>query len=282
VTNRRWWGAAAVLLLLAALAGCGDGSAGPRGRAAAPAPAGQLTATPGVVRAGICPLDGGARSPLGQDRLAAFQDELLRRLGFKLALRMRVSTLPSCATPAAGLSDRTLDLVATAPNDQAADRSQTLATEPYLVVQYALVVRAGSPPAGAGLGGLGAGATVGVLAGTRGGAWAEGRLGSRGARVVPFADERAAAAALAAGGCDALLLPRAGAVRATRTVPGLRLGRLIDAGERATFLVAAANPALRRRVDRMLEEIVFDGSYAVIFDRHLSPTPVPIDFLPPD
>jgi ABC-type amino acid transport substrate-binding protein len=268
--------------MLVALAGCGHGDAGPRRSAATPGPAGGLTATPGIVRIGVCPLGGATRSPLGPDQLAAFQGELLRRLGFKLALRIQVSRVPGCARPAMPLSDRTLDLVATAPDGRAADRSQTLETEPYLVVQYALVVRAGSPAAVAGLGGLGAGTRVGVLAGTRGAAWAKGRLASRGADVVPFADERAAAAAIAAGRCDALLLPRAGAVRTARTVPGLRIGRLVDAGERASFLVSAANPALRARVDRMLEEIVFDGSYAVIFARHLSPTPVPIDFLPPD
>jgi ABC-type amino acid transport substrate-binding protein len=264
------------------LAGCGGGGAAPRRSAAPPAPVGGLTATPGIVRAGICPLDGGTRSPLGPGQLAAFQDELLRRLGFKLALRMRMSSLPSCARPATALADRTLDLVATAPNDRAADRSQTLATEPYLVVQYALVARAGAPAAGAGLGGLGPGTRLGVLAGTRGAAWAGGRLAGRSVRLVPLTDERAVATAIAAGRYDALLLPRAGAVRTARTVPGLRLGRLVDAGEQASFLVSAANPALRARVDRMLEEIVFDGSYAVIFDRHLSPTPVPIDFLPPD
>jgi ABC-type amino acid transport substrate-binding protein len=270
------------LLVLAALAGCGDGAAGPRRSAAPPAPTGGLTATPGIVRAGICPLDPSIRSPLDPDRLAAFQGELLRRLGFKLALRMQVSRLPGCTRPAAALSDRTLDLVATAPNDQAAHRSHTLQTEPYLVVQYALVVRAGARAAGTGLGGLGAGTRLGVLAGTRGAAWAAGRLAGRGVRLVPLADKRAASVAVAAGRCDALLLPRAGAVRTTRTVPGLRIGRLVDAGERASFLVSATNPALAARVDRMLEEVVFDGSYAVIFDRHLSPTPVPIDFLPPD
>jgi ABC-type amino acid transport substrate-binding protein len=277
----RWREAIAAQLLLFTLAGCA-GATDPRGGSApAPASAGQLTATPGIVRAGICPPDG-TRLPLRPDRLEAFQAELLRRLGFKLALRMQVSTLPSCTRASTALSDRTVDMVATAPTPEATGRSGTLQTEPYLVVQYAMVVDTGSPDAGAGLAGLGSGTRVGVLAGTRGAAWASGRLGDRGASLIPFANERAAAAAIAAGRCDALLLPRASAIRATKAAPGLRIDRLVDAGEQATFLVAAGNPAFRSRVDRMLEEIVFDGSYAVIFDRHLAPTPVPIDFLPPD
>jgi ABC-type amino acid transport substrate-binding protein len=279
----RWPGAIAALLLLCALTGC-TGVIDPRsGNVPAPAPAGQLTAIPGIVRAGICPPDG-TRLPLRPDRLKAFQAELLRRLGFKLALRMQVSTLPSCTRASTALSDRTVDLVATAPTPEATGRSGTLQTEPYLVVQDALVVDTGSPDAGAGdgLAGLGSGSRVGVLAGTHGAAWASSRLGDRGVTLISYADDRAAAAALAADRCDALLLPRASAIRTTRTVPGLRVDRLIDVGERATFLVGAGNPAFRSRVDRMLEEIIFDGSYAVIFDRHLAPTPVPIDFLPPD
>jgi ABC-type amino acid transport substrate-binding protein len=281
VVRWRWRGTHAALLLLCALAGCAGATDSSRGNAAAPAAAGQLTATPGIVRAGICPPDDRGL-PLRPDRLEKFQGELLRRLGFKLALRMQVSTLPSCTRASAVLSDRTVDLVATPPGPEATGRPETLQTEPYLVVQYALVVDTGSPAARAGLAGLGSGARVGVLAGTRGAAWATRRLGDWGARLVPFANDRAAAAAIAADRCDALLLPRASAIRTTRTVPGLRVDRLIDVGERATFLVAAGNPAFRSRVDRMLEEIIFDGSYAVIFDRHLAPTPVPIDFLPPD
>jgi ABC-type amino acid transport substrate-binding protein len=269
----------AALLLLVALAGCA-GATGPSGGTAS-ASAGRLTAIPGRVRVGICP-PVGTRLPLRPDRLKGFQGELLRRLGFKLALRMQVSTLPSCAPAAAALSDRSVDLVATAPGPVPASRSGTLQTEPYLVVQYALVVAGGSSAARDGLAGLGSGTRVGVLAGSQGAAWASGRLGNRGVGIIAFANVQAAATAIAAGGCDALILPRAGAIRTIGAVPGLRIDRLLDAGERARFLVGAGNPGLRSRVDRMLEEIVFDGSYAVIFGRHLGPTPVPVDFLPPD
>jgi ABC-type amino acid transport substrate-binding protein len=278
MASRRWSTTAASLLLLAALAGCADAT-GPSG-GNTPAPAGQLTATPGIVRAGICP-PAKTRLPLPLDRLEAFQGELLRHLGFKLAIRMQVSTLPSCARPATALSERTVDLVASAPGHDVAGGSGTLQTEPYLVVQYALVV-ADSSAARDGLVGLGAGTRVGVLASTRGAAWADDRLGRRGADIVRFADEQAAAKAIATGGYQALILPRTSAIRTTKAVRGLRIERLLDVGERAYFLTAAGNPALQRRVDRMLEEIVFDGSYAVIFARHLAPTPVPIDFLPPD
>jgi ABC-type amino acid transport substrate-binding protein len=271
------------LFLLAVLAGCADATnpSGGTAPATAPAATGRLTATPGTVRAGICPL-GTTRVPLRADRIEAFQAELLRRLGFKLALRTQVSTLPSCSRPATALADQTVDLVATAPGEEATDRAGILQTEPYLVVQYALVVGAGSPIARDGLGALDAGTTVGVLAGTQGAAWASARLGTRGVTIVRFADERAAVTAITDDRCDALILPRANAIRTTRTVPRLQIDRLLDAGERATFLVAAANPALRSRIDRMLQEIVFDGSYAVIFGRHFAPTPVPVDFLPPD
>jgi ABC-type amino acid transport substrate-binding protein len=278
VARRRWRTATALLSLLAVLVGCADAT--DQGGGIAPA-AGQLTSTPGIVRAGTCP-PRTTRVPLPADRIEAFQAEFLRRLGFKLALRMQVSTLPSCSRPATALADQTVDLVATAPGDRTTDLAGTLQTEPYLVVQYALVVGAGTPTARDGLGFLDAGTRVGVLSGTQGAAWARARLGTRGATVVPFMDERAAVAAVADGRCDVLILPRADAIRAARTAPGLRIDRLLDAGERATFLVAAANPALRSRIDRMLEEIVFDGSYAVIFGRHFAPTPVPVDFLPPD
>jgi ABC-type amino acid transport substrate-binding protein len=270
--------ATAALLVLAVLAGC----AGPTGSNAGGAPAaGQLTATPGIVRAGICPLRR-TRLLLRPKQIEAFQDELLRRLGYKLALRMQVSTLPSCSEPAAALGDQTVDLLATAPGPDLASHDGVLQTEPYLVVQYALVVAAGSTSGQDGLGSLGSGARIGVLAGTRGESWARGRFARRGATVVPFVDGRAAAAAITGGNYHAAILPRADAVRVAKAVPGVRIDRLLDVGERATFQVAADNPDLRARVDRMLEEIVFDGSYAVIFHRHLAPTPVPVDFLPPD
>jgi ABC-type amino acid transport substrate-binding protein len=275
--------AASLLFVLVVLVGCADATnpSGGTTPATVPAAVSQLTATPGIVRAGICPV-GTTRVPLRADRIEAFQAEFLRRLGFKLALRMQASILPSCSRPATALADRTLDLVATAPGQEATGRAGILQTEPYLVVQYALVVGAGSRTARDGLGALAAGTRVGVLGGTQGAAWASARLGTRGVTIVRFADERAAVTAIADGRCDALILPRASAIRATRTAPGLRIDRLLDAGERATFLVAAANPALRSRIDRMLEEIVFDGSYAVIFSRHFAETPVPVDFLPPD
>ena len=270
--------AAAVLLVLALLAGC----AHPTGRDDARAPvADPLTTTPGVVRAGICP-PGGARPTLRRDRLAAFQEELLRRLGYKLALRMQVSSLPSCSEPAAVLAGRGVDLLATAPGPHPAGRSGVLQTEPYLVVQYALVVAGGSTGGQAGGAGLETGARIGVAAGTPGETWARDRFAGRGDGVVPLLDVRAAAAATARGDYQALILPRADAVRVTRAVPNLSIARLLDVGEQATFQVAAGNPALRARVDQMLEEIVFDGSYAVIFHRHLAPAPVPVDFLPPD
>lgn len=268
------------LVLLAGMTGCARDTTSTR--EAAPTPPGhQLTATPGIVRAGICP-PAATRLRLHPGRVEAFQGELLRRLGFKLALRMQISTLATCERPAEQLAGQRVDLVVTAPGQEQAGQPGTLHTEPYLVVQYALVVTAGSRVDKDGLAGLVAGTRVGVLAGSQGAAWARDRLGRRGVRTLPFADQRAAVAALARGGCDALILPRAGAVRATSASTGLRVRRLIDAGERATFLVAAANPALGSRIDRMLEEIVFDGSYAVIFHRHLAPTPVPVDFLPPD
>jgi ABC-type amino acid transport substrate-binding protein len=222
--------------------------------------------------------------PLSPDRVEAFQGELLRRLGYKLALRMQVSNLPGCARAAAALADRNLDLVVTAPGDDTGRRAGLLHTEPYLVVQYALLVAADSPRNRDGLGALGAGTRVGVQAGTTAVRWARAHLGRRGVGIVPVRDGRAAAAALAAGRYQALILPRTSAIRATRTAtaPGLRIDRLLEVGEQGRFLVAASNPALRARVDSMLEQIVYDGSYATIFSRHLAPTPLPVDFLPPD
>jgi ABC-type amino acid transport substrate-binding protein len=282
MARRCWSLAACALLLAAALAGCAGhvGRADPGGgEAVAPAPGGRLTVAPGLVRAGTCPPDRPGL-PLAPDRVEAFQVQLLRRLGFKLALRVQVSALPDCARAAQLLAGRRLDLVATAPGDNPAPG--TLQTEPYLVVQYALVVPAGWPRTQDGLGALRAGTQIGVLAGTAGARWARGRLGGRGVGVAAFPDERAAEAAMAADRCDALILPRAGAIRAARAVPRLRVDRLLDVGEQATLLVAAANPMLRARVDSMLEQVVYDGSYATIFHRHFAPTPVPVDFLPPD
>jgi ABC-type amino acid transport substrate-binding protein len=277
MANRRWR-LAAWTLLAAALAGCGGAPS--RGGAAVasqdPAP---LTAAPGVVRAGTCPPDRPGM-PLSPNRLEAFQGELLRRVGYKLALRMRVSDLPSCDRAAAALADRSLDLVVTAPGGDTGRRAGPLVTEPYLVVQYALLVPADSPRNRDGLAALRAGTRVGVQAGTAGARWARVHLGRRGVAAVPVPGERAAAG-LAAGRYQAVILPRAGAIRATRTQP-VRIDRLLEVGEQGRFLVAASNPALRARVDSMLEQIVYDGSYATIFSRHFAPTPLPVDFLPPD
>jgi ABC-type amino acid transport substrate-binding protein len=283
MAGRRWRLAAFALLLAGvALAGCGGRpgpSGGARGAAVAPATSGRLTAAPGVVTAGTCPPDRPGL-PLAPDRVEAFQAELLRRIGYKLALRVQVTALPGCDQATRLLAGRRLDLVATAPGDDpGAGLPQT---EPYLVVQYALVVPASWPRTRDGLGALRAGARVGVLAGTAGARWARARLGKRRVAVAAFPDERAAAAAMAAGRCDALILPRAGAIQAARTDPEVRVDRLLDVGEQATILVAAANPMLGARVDSMLEQVVYDGSYATIFRRHFAATPVPVDFLPPD
>jgi ABC-type amino acid transport substrate-binding protein len=277
---RRRWRLAAWTLLAAALAGCGGAPSSGGGAAVAPSDPAPLTAVPGVVRAGICPPDRPGM-PLSPNQLEAFQSELLRRLGYKLALRMRVSDLPSCERAAAALADRSLDLVVTAPGGETGRRAGLLSTEPYLVVQYALLVTADSPRNRDGLGALRTGTRVGVQAGTTGARWARVHLGRRGVAVVAVPGERAAAG-LAAGRYQAVILPRAGAIRATRTSPELRIDRLLEVGEQGRFLVGASNPALRARVDIMLEQVVYDGSYATIFSRHFAPTPLPVDFLPPD
>jgi ABC-type amino acid transport substrate-binding protein len=274
------WRLAAWMLMVAALAGCGRAPSG-GGAAVAPQDPTPLTAVPGVVRAGICSPDRPG-TPLSSDRVEAFQGELLRRLGYKLALRMQVSNLPGCARAATVLADRSLDLVVTVPGDGTGRRAGLLQTEPCLVVQYALLVAADSPRNRDGLGALRAGTRVGVQAGTTATSWARVHLGRRGVGIVSVHDGRAAAAALAAGRYQALILPRASAIRATRTSPELRIDRLLEVGEQGRFLVAASNPALRARVDSMLEQIVYDGSYATIFSRHFAPTPLPVDFLPPD
>jgi ABC-type amino acid transport substrate-binding protein len=279
MARRRWGLATGALMVAAALAGCGSGPHRGGGASVAPGTGGRLTVAPGVVRAGTCPPDRPGL-PLPPDRIEAFQAELLRRLGYKLALRVRLSPLPSCARAAEALAGRRLDLVATAPGDEPSPG--LLGTEPYLVVQYALVVPAGWPRSRDGLGALGAGTRVGVVSGTAGARWARARLGTRRVGVVAFPGERAAAAAMAAGRCDALILSRAGAVGATRAFPRLRIDRLLEVGEQARILVAAGNPALRARVDSMLEQVVFDGSYATIFHRHFASTPLPVDFLAPD
>jgi hypothetical protein len=73
------------------------------------------TRVPGVLTAAICATPGpGASATPGRRRLYPFDAELLDALGFKLALRVRLTRVDCTRVPQA-LAERVVDLVATAP-----------------------------------------------------------------------------------------------------------------------------------------------------------------------
>ena len=109
---------AAAGVLLVAVSGCA-GQAGAVGHHPAAA-AGRGTPTmrtrvPGVLTAAICATPGlGAPATPGERRLYPFDADLLDALGFKLALRVRLTRV-DCARVLQALAERAVDVVATAP-----------------------------------------------------------------------------------------------------------------------------------------------------------------------
>lgn len=140
-------------------------------------------------------------------------------------------------------------------------------TEPYYLAQQALVVNVEETPDLGSVDDLEAGQVVAVQSGTTGEAWARENV-PEGVDVRSFADAPDTYLALEAGNVAAVIFDEPSAVTEANQREALEVADVIDTGERYGFAVNPENEALLAAIDRVLAEIIEDGTYAEIYGRY--------------
>jgi polar amino acid transport system substrate-binding protein len=140
-------------------------------------------------------------------------------------------------------------------------------TEAYYLAQQALVVNTGETPDIQSLEDLSAGDVVAVQAGTTGEAWARENVPD-GVDVRSFPNAPDTYIALEAGNVTAVIFDEPSAVAEAREREELDVATVIDTGERYGFAVNPENEQLLDEINRVLREIIDDGTYADIYGRY--------------
>ena len=140
-------------------------------------------------------------------------------------------------------------------------------TEPYYLAQQALVVNPQETPDVQSVDALRSGMVVAVQTGTTGEAWARENVPD-GVDVRSFPNAPDTYLALEAGNVQAVIFDEPSAVTEAETREALEVVDVIDTGERYGFAVNPENEALLDEVNRVLRELIDDGTYAEIYGRY--------------
>ena len=112
------------------------------------------------------------------------------------------------------------------------------------------------------------GLRVAVQTATTGAFWAEEKAKPLGVKLVSFAKAPDMYAALEAGSVDAVINDLPVSQDAVKTKHDLKVIAPIDTGEQYAFAVAKDNKALLAAVNRGLDGLIKDGTYARIFKQY--------------
>jgi ABC-type amino acid transport substrate-binding protein len=140
-------------------------------------------------------------------------------------------------------------------------------TEAYYLAQQALVVNTDETPDVRTVEDLGSGDVVAVQSGTTGEAWARENVPD-GVDVRSFPNAPDTYIALEAGNVTAVIFDEPSAVTEADQREGLEVVTTIDTGERYGFAVNPENEELLDEINRVLREIIDDGTYADIYGRY--------------
>jgi polar amino acid transport system substrate-binding protein len=215
--------------------------------------------SPGVLTIGV---DESPPPPLnfgipGAPDFRGFEVDLTRAIAERLGLEaFYVSVLWSHMLD--DLRQGRVDLVCTAATVTPERAAVFDFSEPYLDTVLVIVTRSDSPlQASEDLAGRVVGARVATVAGE----FAKTRLGH--ARIRTFDFNTDAYAALQSGDVDAVIDDRPIATYFIRSLPGLRIAKVIEGTESSyALMVAKGNDSLREALDESLRELGADGSLA--------------------
>lgn len=160
------------------------------------------------------------------------------------------------------------DAVASATTITEERSRQVNFTDPYFVSQQALSINSERTPDIDSVDDLGSGHTVAVQAGTTGRDWATENLGPKGVEIREFPDAPDTYNALEAGVVTGVIFDEPSAISEAVSRPALRVVEIIDTGERYGFAVDPEKQALLDAMNRVLREIIDDGTYDTIFAKY--------------
>ena len=158
------------------------------------------------------------------------------------------------------------DLVASATTITAERAAMVNFTIPYYRAEQALTVNTGLTPNIRSVDTLSPGDRVAVQSGTTGEDWALENLAPLGIEVVSFPEAADTYIALEGGVVEAVVFDEPSAVVESEARPGLEVVEVITTGEEYGFGVDPDRPPLLAELNRVLGEMMADGTYQAIYD----------------
>jgi polar amino acid transport system substrate-binding protein len=244
-----------VLALVLVAAACGDDDA-----------TANLTQTPGVLLVGSdIPFPPFEDFDVDGETVVGFDAELINEIASRLDLTAEWVVTPF-DTIFTQLATGQFDVVASATTitDQ---RSELVNfTIPYYKAQQALTVNTVTRPDITSVDDLGDGDRVAVQTGTTGADWAVENLAPLGVEVVEFPNAPDTYNALEGGQVDGVIFDEPSAVEESANREGLAVVAVIDTDEDYGFGVDPARETLLAEMNRVLQEMIDDGTYQAIYD----------------
>jgi polar amino acid transport system substrate-binding protein len=197
--------------------------------------------------------------------LTGFDVELVEEIASRLELDTNWIQTPF-DTIFTQLAAGRFDLVASATTITEERQQQVNFTVPYYRAQQALTVNSQETPEIQSVDDLGDGHSVAVQGGTTGEEWARENLEPQGVEVRSFPDAPDTYIALEAGNVTGVIFDEPSAVEEAQRRPALEVVQVIETGEDYGFAVDPQNEALLEAVDRVLQEMIDDGTYQGIYD----------------
>jgi len=250
--------------LVAAACGDDDATTTTAGDTTTTAAAAELTQTPGVLLVGsdipFPPFE-----DYDGDTVVGFDADLINEIASRLDLTAEWVATPF-DTIFTQLATGQFDVVASATTitDQ---RSELVNfTIPYYKAQQALTVNTAERPDITGVDDLGDGDRIAVQTGTTGAAWAAENLAPLGVEVVEYPTAPDTYNALEGGQVDGVIFDEPSAVEESANREDLAVVDVIDTDEDYGFGVDPARETLLAEMNRVLQEMIDDGTYQAIYD----------------
>jgi polar amino acid transport system substrate-binding protein len=271
---RLWALAVAAALVFAA---CGGGGSKPAGAGGGGAK-GLKTIKPGELQVGSC-LDYAPFEYFHKGTLKGFDVDMVQAIAKKLGLKVKW-VKANFNTIFGAVAAHKFDMVAAASTITPERAKHVNFSEPYYNAQQGFTVNAQKTPDIKSTDDLKSGDIIGVQKGTTGKDWAESHLASKGAQIKTFTNAPDAFTDLEAGNITGIVNDLPSSEQEVKSRPGLKVVQAIDTGEHYGFAFAPDTPKLTVAVNKALNQIVADGTYAKIFKKYFPGTPVPPKYQP--
>jgi polar amino acid transport system substrate-binding protein len=146
-------------------------------------------------------------------------------------------------------------------------------SSPYFRDEQVLTVNVAETPDIQSTADLGEGDTVAVQRGTTGADWARENLEPQGVNVRAFPDAPDTYLALEAGNVTGVIFDFAASAEEVEVRENLEIVERLDTGEEYGFPINPANQELLAEVNRVLQEMLDDGTYQSIYDTWFPESP---------